>query len=159
LPAVVVPIDSANFLPAPDNQFSAELKDAAGQPAPPNIISASQIFTIECKWTYGGGMAGFLAATNMWRLQAAFEALGPGAEVELPAAPISDPYVPPPFAGVPASSYTRTLTFPPGTVSLATATRVAFHVVVLLTLDNNAAVPVQLPVAAAADLGVVLIFK
>jgi hypothetical protein len=57
--------------------FTATLVDVAGNP-PTDVIQVGDAFRIDCNWSITGGLASSIG--GQWYVQAAFEALGGGAE-------------------------------------------------------------------------------
>lgn len=58
-------------------EFTAELVDSSGV-EPKDVIRRTDVFSIKCTWYIEGGLASSLGGT--WYVQAAFDAIGPGAK-------------------------------------------------------------------------------
>jgi len=86
-------------------QFTALVVDPAAPPT--DVVRVSDAFRIDCSWFIEGGLASSLG--GQWYVQAAFEAIGPGAEFR--SAEINLP-----LTGKTGSAnpYTASLNFPAG---------------------------------------------
>lgn len=126
--------------------LSGHIHDDTGN-VPTNVIRTEDPWSIHLDWNINGPIIPFL--TGEWRVEVAFERVGPGQELLRTEAPI--PYASGTF-GPTSVSYNRFVSFSPGYPPLAGGPDAAYHVVVMLTFRNGATPG---PFATVLDLGIV----